>query len=131
MSDARSVNRWLEDYCAAFDALDGDVVAGHYAEPAMLLHREGMAYWPDRAAVAGNMRGLCAQYRAAGYRHARYALISEHRLGERHFFIEVRWVIHTAQGENAFSTAYQLEWLDARWQVRVCTAFDERPILAE
>ncbi len=78
-------------YRDAFDALDGDAVAALYAEPSAIAQGGRLTTWPDRAAVRDNMRALCAQYRARGYRGASFEPLQAQPLGPQFAWVELRW----------------------------------------
>ncbi|MBE9608449.1 DUF6841 family protein [Chitinilyticum piscinae] len=121
---------WLEEYSAAFNALDGDAVAELYVEPCQIVQGGRVAHWPDRAAVAANMRALCAQYRGQGYQQAHAEIRHCRMLGEMNALLDVFWRV-SRSGERSpwnFCTAYHLLRTAQGWQVLLCVAYEEMPL---
>lgn len=121
---------WLVEYTAAFNALDGDAVADLYAEPCQIVQGGRVEHWPERAAVAANMRALCAQYREHGYEYAHAEIRHCREFGEMAALLDVHWRI--ARSGNLppweFNTAYHLLKTAAGWKVLLCTAYEETPL---
>lgn len=127
MIDAE-LSDFVRRYGEAFGALDGAAVARLYAEPSAIVSDLGYAHWSSRAAVEANMRALCDLYRADGVTGVEGESKVCHRLGASSAFIVVNWSLSRAAGTRNFSTAYNLSRIDGEWLVRLCTAFEERPL---
>ncbi|WP_028452696.1 nuclear transport factor 2 family protein [Chitinilyticum aquatile] len=121
---------WLEEYTAAFNALDGDAVADLCAEPCQIVQGGRVEHWPDRAAVAANMRALCTQYRENGYQHAQAAIRDCRVFGAGNALLDIHWRI-VRSGDLppwTFNTAYQLLNTAGDWRVLLCVAYEESPL---
>jgi aminoglycoside 6'-N-acetyltransferase I len=118
---------FFEHYRDAFNALDGDRVAALYAEPSAISQQGCVTHWPDRAAVAANMRALCRLYRDRGFEQAAFVLHQALPLGEHDAVVDLRWRIGWAGGEPPwhFGTAYHVTRTADGWRVLLCTAHDE------
>jgi aminoglycoside 6'-N-acetyltransferase I len=118
---------FLERYRDAFNALDGDAVAALYAEPSGISQGGAWTPWPDRAAVAINMRALCAMYRERGFVRAAFDVTQVLPLGRHDAVVDVAWRIDWALGAEPwrFATAYHLMRSTASWRVRHCIAHEE------
>jgi aminoglycoside 6'-N-acetyltransferase I len=121
------IERFFDRYRSAFDALDGDAVAALYAEPAAIAQSGRVTVWPDRAAVAANMRALCAQYAERGWAGADFGLRELRPQGPDHTFADLRWTLRRT-GTAApwvFGTAYNLVRTGEGWRVALCIAYEE------
>ncbi len=117
---------FLDTYRDAFNGLDGDAVAALYAEPSGISQGGRHTHWPDRAAVAANMRALCTQYREQGFVRAAFEPRLTLPLGDHDALIEVDWRIERASAPPwRFATAYHLARGPSGWQVRLCIAHEE------
>jgi hypothetical protein len=112
-------------YRDAFDALDGDAVAGFYDLPCAISQAGATTVWSEREAVADNMRRLCALYRSRGYQRAEFELGHVEPMGEASGFVHVHWRIVCAGGEDQrFSTGYTL-LRKHDWKIAHVSAWDE------
>lgn len=117
---------FLDAYRDAFNRLDGDAVAALYAEPSGISQGGHHTHWPDRTAVAANMRALCTQYREQGFVRAVFEPRLTLPLGDHDALVEVDWRIERAAAPPwRFATAYHLTRGTAGWQVRLCIAHEE------
>jgi hypothetical protein len=119
---------FLGAYRDAFRDFDGAAVAQLYAEPSGIVSDLGYTHWATRAAVEVNMRALCELYRADGVRDVTGTPGVCVPLGEHAAFVTVNWSLLRDSGSRLFATAYNLCRDDEQWRVRLCTAFEERPL---
>ncbi len=117
----------VDRYRDAFNVLDGDAVAALYAEPSGISQAGQYTLWPDRAAVAANMRALCAMYRERGFVRASSTVTRTLLFGRHDVVVDVAWRIDWAAGSEPwrFATAYHLTCSDGAWRVRQCIAHEE------
>ncbi len=121
------IQAFLDRYRDAFNALDGDAVAALYAEPSGIAQGGRYTPWPDRAAVAANMRALCAMYRERGFVRAAFTTRRSLPLGRHDVVVDLDWRIDWQGGAAPwhFATAYHLMRGNEGWQVRQCIAHEE------
>lgn len=129
---AQAAAEFFTRYAAAFTALDGDGVAALYAEPALIVHGGHGTAWPDRAAVRHNMAALCEHYRARGLQHAQPVLRQAMAQGADAGYVDVHWTLQWAPAQDGtpaapaqFRTGYLLQRTAGRWQLRLCSAYEE------
>ena len=61
------IQLFLDQYCAAFNHLDGQAVAALYAIPSSIIHEGVLTHWTSAGAVRANMVALCQMYREHGF----------------------------------------------------------------
>ena len=118
---------FFDDYCAAFNALDGTAVAALYALPSALAQGEQFAHWHERDAIVANMTTLCAYYREHGFRTARYLITGALPQGPNHAVVDIAWQIERNAGLPTwtFRTGYNMVRTPDGWRIRLCTAYEE------
>lgn len=117
----------LESYRRAFDRLDGDAVAEHYAEPCGIAQAGIYTHWPSLEPVRVNMRELCEAYRRRGYVGARFAPKTFLPQGDSSAVVDVDWRIDWSGANEPwhFSTTYNLIRTEDGWRILLCTAYEE------
>jgi hypothetical protein len=127
---APDLDRFFASYAAAFDRLDPEAIAAHYAVPSLLCTNAGRVAWTDAAAVVENMRRLCQAYRRAGYQHASYEVVSALARGDMHAVVDVLWTVERADGLPSwrFRTGYDVQRQANEWRIAVCVAYEEAPL---
>jgi hypothetical protein len=121
------VQGFFEHYRAAFDALDGEAVAGLWHTPSAITDSRGVTVWLDDAPMRANHVALCGAYRAGGFDHAEFELLHHEALGPDHASAHLRWTLRRADGTvlQRFGTGYQLRRGARGPQVLLCTAYAE------
>jgi uncharacterized NTF2-like protein DUF6841 len=121
-----ALERFFASYRSAFDRLDPDAIAAHYAVPSLLCTKAGRVAWTERAMIEENMRALCARYRDAGYRSASYEVVGVVERGTRHAVVDLLWTVERSGGAAwRFRTGYDVECESGTWRIAVCTAYEE------
>lgn len=123
----QDITAFFERYRDAFNRLDGEAVAGLYAEPSGIAQDGRYTHWPSRPLVAKNMVALCEHYRARGFEKAEFEVGQVIDQGEQFAIADVHWRIHWARGQAPwdFGTTYNLVRGDEGWKVLLCTAYSE------
>jgi len=121
------IESFFAAYADAFNDLNGDAVAAHWASPSGIASGETVTWWAEHAPMAENMRKLCAVYREAGFDHCAFEVLQAVTLGKHDAFALLRWTLTRADGSllQRFSTGYNLHREGGRTRVILCTAFDE------
>jgi hypothetical protein len=127
----QEVSEFFAQYNAAFDALDGDAVAGLWHDVSGICSGEHVTLWPTREPMQENMRKLCEVYRQAGYVRATHRITGHVSMGANAAFINVTWTIEGQHGRvlQSFNTGYNLQRFAGKPQapirVVLCTAYEE------
>jgi len=121
------IEAFFTAYADAFNDLNGDAVAAHWASPSAIASGASLTWWPEHAPMAENMRKLCAVYQEAGFEHCRFEVLQAVPMGAHDAFALLRWTLTRADGSllQRFSTGYNLRREGGRTRVVLCTAFDE------
>lgn len=121
------VQAFFGRYRDAFDALDGDAVAGLWHVPSGIADAKGLTWWIAEAPMRANHRALCAVYREAGYDRAEFEIGHHEPMGRDHAFVRLRWTLRRRDGGvlQQFGTGYQLARTDAGPRILLCTAYEE------
>jgi hypothetical protein len=122
------IRAFFESYRAAFDRLDGDAVAAHFAVPSGIVSEGRYVHWASLRSVSENMRALCKRYAANGYASAHFessALIDQ---GEDCAVADIAWTIERTENREPwrFNTTYNLLRTREGWRVLLCTAYQEK-----
>ncbi len=127
---APDLERLFASYVSAFDRLDPEAIAAHYALPSMLCTNTGRVVWPDAAAIVENMRQVCEAYRGAGYRHASYEIVSVAERGTAHAVVDLMWTVERGGRLTPwrFRTGYDLQRQANEWRIVLCVAYEEPPL---
>jgi hypothetical protein len=127
---APDLERFFASYAAAFDRLDPEAIAAHYALPSMLCTNAERVVWTDVAAIVENMRQLCRAYRRAGYQRASYETVSVAERGAAHAVVDLLWTVERADGLAPwrFRTGYDVQRQADEWRIVVCVAYEEAPL---
>jgi len=123
----REIQAFFERYRDAFNALDGEAVAGLYAEPSGIAQDGAYTHWPDRRPVAENMKALCQLYRDKGFVRAAFQPQQFINQGEKFAVADLLWSIDWTAGQESwqFKTTYNLVRTPQGWKVLLCTAYSE------
>jgi hypothetical protein len=121
------IESFFRAYADAFNDLNGDAVAAHWATPCGISQGSEVTWWTAREDMLSNHRKLCDVYRAAGFAHCEPVLVDAQLLGGFDAFARVRWTITKLDGSvlQRFETGYHLKRLGGSLKVLLCTAFDE------
>ena len=120
------IRAFFERYRSAFDALDGEAIAGMYAVPSGIASDSGYTHWPTIEAVRQNMVALCGLYRENGYVSAEFAPHVFVAQGEHFGVADIEWKIQWREKEpSRFNTTYNLMRSGDGWRVLLCTAYSE------
>lgn len=116
---------FFDSYRDAFDRLDADGIAGHFALPSMLIDGETRV-WARRDEIVANMDGLLGLYRNSGYASAAYTVEELLWQGKENAVVNIRWIIarHGAAAWR-FCTGYNLRRFVDGWKIVACTAYEE------
>lgn len=121
------IEAFFSAYADAFNDLNGDAVAAHWASPSAIASGAQVTWWAEHAPMAENMRKLCAVYREAGFDHTAFEVLQTVTMGAHDAFALLCWTIHRADGSvlQRFKTGYHLHRTGGQTRVLLCTAFDE------
>ncbi len=121
------IEAFFSAYADAFNDLNGDAVAAHWATPCGISQADQVTWWTDHADMLANHRALCEVYREAGFAHCEPVLADVQLLGGFDAFVRVRWTLTKADATllQRFETGYHLKRLGGSLKVLLCTAFDE------
>lgn len=127
------IQTFLDRYCAAFNALDGDAVASLYSTPSGIIQAGVYTNWTSAEAVAENMLALCRLYRENGFVSTNYQVNSFFAQAHEHAFVDLSWTVRRSEGLEAwrFNTSYNLMRNANGWQVVLCTAYEEKQFRSE
>lgn len=122
------ISEFFEQYCAAFNRLDGEAVARLYAVPSGIASDKGYTHWASFEPVRSNMVALCELYRANGFSSARFEEASFLAQGENCAVADLSWHIERTDGLAPwkFNTTYNLIRVAEGWRVLLCTAYEEK-----
>lgn len=117
---------FLDSYRDAFNRLDAEAIAGHFALPSMLAERE-ILVWTERAQIVANMQGLLGVYREGGFDRADYAVEALMPQGADVSVATLLWTV--TRGDRRapwrFHTAYTLRRFGSEWKIILCVAYEE------
>ncbi len=121
------VEAFFAAYADAFNDLNGDAVAAHWATPCGISQGDAVHWWTEHAPMRDNHQQLCAVYREAGFAHCRPELVDVQLLGGFDAFARVRWTLSREDGSllQRFETGYHLKRVGGALKVLLCTAYDE------
>jgi ketosteroid isomerase-like protein len=128
----RDLSAFFDQYCEAFNRLDGHAIAELYCVPSGIVSDRGLTMWPSREPIAENMVALCALYRKNGYRRASFEPNHFIAQGTDFAVADVAWTIEreaTAEPWR-FRTTYNLRRTADGWRVVLCTAYEEKRLNA-
>jgi uncharacterized NTF2-like protein DUF6841 len=127
------IRRFFEQYCDAFNQLDGEAVAKLYAVPSGIAQDAKYEHWPSFEPIKKNMIALCDLYRERGYESASFEPGMFLQQGEDFAVADVRWHIRwrATQEPWRFNTTYNLVRTKEGWRVLLCTAYSESKLFAE
>lgn len=122
------IREFFEQYCVAFNRLDGEAVARLYAVPSGIASDKGYTHWASHEDVRGNLVALCDLYRANGFSSARFEESFFRAQGESFAVADLAWQIDRTDGQAPwrFNTTYNLIRTPEGWRVLLCTAYDEK-----
>jgi hypothetical protein len=121
----------FERYRLAFDALDGEAVAGMYAVPSGIASDTGYTHWSTAEPIRKNMVALCDLYRENGYVSAEFKPVAFIAQGEQFGVADLEWKIHWREKEpSRFNTTYNLMRSSRGWRVLLRTAYSEEKLNA-
>jgi hypothetical protein len=128
---APDLDRFFASYVEAFDRLDPDAIAAHYAVPSMLCTNAACVVWTNAAAIVENMRQLCQAYRRAGYRRASYEAVAAVARGDAHAVVDLEWTVErdAALPRWRFRTGYDVMRQANGWRIVLCVAYEEAPLV--
>ena len=128
----RDVIQFLDQYCAAFNCLDGEAVANLYCVPSAIVSDRGLTTWVAREPIVQNMVALCELYRANGYKRATFVPGAFFAQGSAFAVADVAWTIEREDAAEPwrFNTTYNLQQTPQGWRVVLCTAYDEKRLSA-
>jgi len=123
----RDIEAFFAAYADAFNDLNGDAVAAHWATPCGISQGERVHWWTEREPMLDNHRKLCAVYREAGFAQSRPELLDVQLMGGFDAFARVRWTLKKQDDSllQRFETGYHLKRVGGAIKVLLCTAFDE------
>jgi hypothetical protein len=122
------IRAFFDSYRDAFDRLDGDALAAHFAVPSGIVSDGAYVHWLSLKSVRENMRALCKQYADNGYVSARYEPATFLELGDDCAIADIVWTISCTKGREPwrFNTTYNLLRTREGWRVLLCTAYQEK-----
>jgi len=128
----RDIKDFFEQYCDAFNRLDGDAIANLFCVPSGIVSDRGLTAWQSREPIAENMIALCALYRANGYKRASFEPSHFIAQGTDFGLADVAWTIEREAGADPwhFHTTYNLRRTANGWRVVLCTAYEEKRLNA-
>jgi hypothetical protein len=124
----RDVTDFFEQYCDAFNRLDGDAIADLFCVPSGIVSDSGLTAWQSREPIAENMVALCALYRANGYKRAHFQPSRFISQGTDLAIADVAWTIEREAGVEPwhFHTTNNLRRTNEGWRIVLCTAYEEK-----
>lgn len=127
------IQTFLDQYCAAFNALNGEAVASLYAIPSGIIQARLYTHWTSDGAVTENMLALCKLYRENGFVSTSYQVNSFLAQAHDYAFVDLSWTITRSEGLEAwrFNTSYNLMLNADGWRVVLCTAYEEKQFRSE
>ena len=128
----REIRDFFERYRDAFNALDGNAVAGFYAEPSGIAQDGVYTHWLRRQSIGENMTALCQHYRDKGFIHANFEPHQFNDQGADYAVADIQWRIDLTSGQEpwSFKTTYNLIRTAQGWKVLLCTAYSEASLFS-
>src|SRR4029450_11496427 len=113
----RDVTDFFEQYCDAFNRLDGGAIADLFCVPSGIVSDGGLTTRQSRERIAENMVALCALYRANGYKRAHFQPSRFIPQGAAFAIADVAWTIEREAGAEPwhFHTTYNLRRTNEDW----------------
>lgn len=105
----------FNNYAAAFDKLDAELIASLYRLPCAISDADGVQTFTDRAALAGKFRKNCAALRTIGYLKATFHILHVEQFSHHESLVTVGWRVSTAQSDIEFRTLYICHQVEQRW----------------
>lgn len=119
------IERFFQDYAAAYNAGDAAAVARQISAPSLLIEKTATV-WSTDADVLAAMRRLLDSYRSGGFLAAHFIVEKVVEQGRDDAVAEVAWTLERrAAPAWRFRTGYNLHRADGIWRIVVCTAFQE------
>lgn len=122
---------FFESYLSAFEAMDADAIAGHFAFPFHMTSEGepvGLTAVPDAATWRGEIGRLVSFYGDLGVTSAQMVEATSTELSPRVEQAAIHWQLHDAGGADLydFHAVYTLAEVDGATRV-VALAHDELP----
>ncbi len=105
----------LNNYAAAFDALDPERIAGLYRMPCAISDADGVQTYTDTPTLVGKFAKNCEALQKLGYQQAKFNILSTERLGNHELLVHVGWRVSTDSTDIDFRTLYICHQIEQRW----------------
>jgi len=122
MTDTEAeVEQFLEAYATEFSTADPEVVASHFATPALVVAEEGNRSLEDDEAVEDLFAAVFDDLRRRDYGRSELVDLEVRAIGEARALAAVHWVRHTTEGDvlEELGTTHLLRREDGDWKMTV------------
>jgi ketosteroid isomerase-like protein len=115
------VESFLEAYATEFSTADPEVVASHFAIPALVVAEEGNRSLADREAIESLFGAVFNDLRSRDYGHSELVDVDVHPVGGNRALAAVHWTRRTIDGDvlEELGTTHLLRREDGDWKMTV------------
>jgi hypothetical protein len=126
------IRAFFDQYCEAFNRLDGEAIARLYCVPSGIATDTGYMHWSTFEQIRKNMVALCQFYEENGFVTATFEPRVFLPQGEDFAIADISWSIGRTEGRrpSCFNTTYNLMRTEQGWRVLLCTAYSEETVHA-
>lgn len=118
-----SLHQFFDSYRDAWNSLNGEAIATHYAASTNILDGDGYAVYASYKDLVEKFSANCAAFAALGYTGSRYAEEACIKSGETGVTVDLAWQADLAEGVRSFGTTYTCLELNGQWQIVCAIAY--------
>jgi hypothetical protein len=105
----------LNNYAAAFDRLDPELIASLYRLPCAISDADGVQTFTDSPTLVSKFSKNCEALRKLGYQRAKFTILSSEQLGINELLVHVGWRVSTGSSDIDFRALYIGHKIEHRW----------------
>jgi hypothetical protein len=105
----------LNNYAAAFDKLNPELIASLYRLPCAISDADGVQTFTDKATLVSKFDKNCEALHKLGYQQAKFNILSSEQLGNHELLVHVGWRVSTGSTDIDFRTLYICHQIEQRW----------------
>lgn len=118
-----TLHQLLDNYTAAFDALDSEKIASQYTLPCAISDGDGNKVFDTYEQLKAKFERNCFAMKEMGYRRAKYQIINDEPLGQQSRAITVSWVVVTEHQQIEFCCHYVCHSIGNEWKFFVANVY--------
>lgn len=118
-----TLHQLLDNYTAAFDALDAEKIASLYTLPCAISDGDGNKVFDTYGQLKEKFERNCLAIKEIGYRRAKYQIINDELLGQQARAITVAWVVFTEHQKIEFCCHYVCHNIESEWKFFVANVY--------